>query len=67
MRSTLTNLSQAGIGGLGDAIGASDKNRTWVTEGDTHKFFFVRFATGMHRRVGEDARRDEPVTIGVLK
>jgi hypothetical protein len=67
MRSALTNVSQAGVGGLGDAIGASDKNRTWVTQGDTHKFFFVRFSTGIHRRVGEDVRRDEPITIGVLK
>ena len=67
MRSMLTNISQAGIQGLGAAIGASDKNRTWVTQGDTHKFFFVRFSTGIHRRVGEDIRRDEPVTIGQLK
>ncbi len=67
MRSMLTNMSQAGIQGLGDAIGASDKNRTWVSQGDTHKFFFVRFSTGIHRRVGEDVRRDEPLTIGQLK
>jgi hypothetical protein len=65
-RSTLTNLSQVGTGGLGDAIGASDKNRTWVSAGDTHKFFFVRFMTGTHRRVGEEVKRDEPISIGVL-
>lgn len=67
MRSTLSNICQAGIRGLGDAVGASDKNRTWITQGDTHKFFFVRFATGIHRRVGEEVRRDEPITIGVLR
>jgi hypothetical protein len=61
------NFGHAGIGGLGDAIGAFDKNQTWVTQGDTHKFFFVRFMTGIHRRVGEEVRREEPVTIGVLK
>ncbi len=67
MRSSLTNVGQAGCGGLGDAIGASDKNRTWVTGVDTHKFFFSRFMNGIHRRVGEEVRRDEPVTIGVMK
>lgn len=67
MRSTLNNLSQAGIKGLGDAVGASDKNRTWITDGDTNRFFFVRFATGIHRRVGEDVRRDEPISIGVIR
>jgi hypothetical protein len=66
-RYTRANFGHAGIGGLGDAIGAFDKNQTWVTQGDTHKFFFVRFMTGIHRRVGEEVRREEPVTIGVLK
>jgi hypothetical protein len=66
-RYTLANLGQAGIGGLGDAIGAFNKNQTWATQGDTHKSFFVRFITGIHRRVGKEVRRDEPVTIGVLK
>jgi hypothetical protein len=52
---------------LGDIIGAYEKNRTWVSSVDTHKFFFHRFMTGIHKRVGEEIRRDEPISIGVLK
>jgi hypothetical protein len=67
VRSALTNLGQAGFGGLGDVIGAYEKNRTWISSVDTHKFYFQRYMTGIHRRVGEEIRRDEPISIGVLK
>jgi hypothetical protein len=67
VRSALTNLGQAGFGGLGDVIGAYEKNRTWISSVDTHKFYFQRYMTGIHRRVGEEIRRDEPISIEVLK
>jgi hypothetical protein len=67
VRSALTNLGQAGFGGLGDVIGAYEKNRTWISSVDTHKFFFHRYMTGIHKRVGEEIRRDEPISIEVLK
>ena len=66
VRSALTNLGQAGFGGLGDVIGAYERNRTWISAVDTHKFYFHRFMTGIHKRVGEEIRRDEPISIGVL-
>ncbi len=67
IRSALTNLGQAAFGGLGDVIGAYERNRTWISAVDTHKFFFHRYMTGIHKRVGEEIRRDEPISIGVLK
>ncbi len=66
-RSSLTNVGQVGVGGLADAIGVNGKNKTWVSGADTHKFFFHRFMTGIHKRVGEEVRRDEPISIEVLK
>jgi hypothetical protein len=31
-----------------------------------HSFWFSRFMTGVHKRVGERKRQDEPITIDVL-
>ena len=67
VRSTVTNVSQAGAGGLGDVIGAYERNRTWISSVATHQFFYSRFMTGIHKRVGEVVKRDEPITIEVLK
>jgi hypothetical protein len=36
----------------------------WAT---FRKMKYNRFATGSYRRVGEEVRRDKPVTIGVLR
>jgi hypothetical protein len=66
-RSAVTNVSQAGVSGLGATIGAYEKNRLWISEVPTHSFWFTRFMTGIHWRVGEVRKQDEPITIGVLK
>jgi hypothetical protein len=66
-RSAVTNVSQAGVSGLGATIGAYEKSRLWISEVQTHSFWFTRFMTGIHRRVGEVRKQDEPITIGVLK
>ena len=65
-RSVITNISQAGVGGLGDAVGAYEKGRMWISKVSTHSFWFTRFMAGIHKRVGEVKRQDEPVTIDVL-
>ena len=65
-RSLVTNATQAGISGLGDSVGAYEKNRMWISGVVTHSFWFSRFMTGLHRRVGEVKRQDEPLTIDVL-
>ena len=64
--STWTNISQAGVNGLTDSVGAYERNRLWITEVETHSFWFSRFMTGILRRVGVDKRQDEVITIEVL-
>ena len=65
-RSFVTNASQAGVTGLSDSIGAYEKNRMWISGVPTHSFWFTRFMGGLHRRVGEVKRQDEPISIDVL-
>jgi len=67
MMSALSNIGQVGPGGLSDAIGIGGKGKSWISGGSTHKFHFSRFMTGIHKRVGEDVRRDEPISIGVIQ
>ena len=67
IRSAVTNVSQASVGGLGDVVGAYEKTRTWIYNVPTHTFFFTRFMGGLHRRVGEVVKRDEPITIQIMK
>jgi hypothetical protein len=52
-RSTIANIIQAGVDGLGDSVGAYQRNKIWVTKAPTQKFWFSRFMEGLHKRVGE--------------
>ena len=65
--SSLTNVSQAGVGGLGNSVGAYQWNKTWISSSVTHQFWFSRFMEGVHKRVGEIKKQDEAITIDVLK
>ena len=67
LRSHITNVHQASPGGLGDVVGAYERNRCWVSKVPTHTFWFTRFMEGLHRRVGEVVKPDWPVTIEVMK
>jgi hypothetical protein len=62
-RSTITNITQAGVEGLGDSIGAYQRNKIWVTSAPTQKFWFSRFMEGLHKRVGEIRMPDKILTI----
>jgi hypothetical protein len=66
-RSAVANVSQAGVSGLGATVGAYERGRMWISEVPTPSFWFTRFMTGIHRRVGEVQKQDEPITIDVLK
>ncbi len=37
VRSTITNIIQAGVGGLADSMGAYQRNKIWVTKASTKK------------------------------
>jgi hypothetical protein len=66
-RSTATNVAQASLGGLTDSIGAYERKRMWISNVETHQFWFTRFMGGLHKRVGELKKQDEPISIEVLK
>jgi hypothetical protein len=63
VRSTITNIIQAGVGGLEDSIGAYQRNKVWMTRAPTQKFWFSRFMEGLHKRVGEIRMPDKILTI----
>jgi hypothetical protein len=65
-RSVVTNISQAGVSGLDDSVGAYERGRMWISKVSTHSFWFSRFMNGVHKRVGEIKRQDEPIMIDVL-
>jgi len=63
--SSITNLSQASVGGLKDSVGAYQRNKMWISTSVSHQFWFSRFMEGVHKRVGEVRRQDEAITIDV--
>ena len=65
--SAMNNLSQAACEGLGESIGAYENKKIWFSKAVGHNFFISRFKEGLHRRVGEVVRPDEPITIEILK
>ena len=64
--SAVTNVTQAGVAGLGDSVGACERNRTWISNVAAHKFWHSRFMRGVHKRVGEVRKPDEIISIDVL-
>jgi hypothetical protein len=65
-RSVVTNISQAGVFGLGELVGAFERRKMWISQVVTHTFWFSRFMSGLHKRVGEIKKRDEAITIDVI-
>jgi hypothetical protein len=65
-RSAITNISQAGVSGLQDTIGAYKRNRCWISKVPTHTFWFHRLMVGIHKRMKEIRRQDEALSFDVL-
>jgi hypothetical protein len=63
VRSAVTNISQAGVSGLGDVVGAYERERVWISNVPTHSFWYSRFMVGLHKRVGEVRKPDRALTI----
>ncbi len=42
-RSVVTNISQVGVSGLDDAVGAYEKGRMWISNIPSHSFWFFHF------------------------
>jgi hypothetical protein len=64
--SAVTNISQACVGGLKDSVGAYERNRMFISKVVTHKFWYSRFMTGVHKRDGQIRRPDKELTIDVI-
>jgi hypothetical protein len=64
--SAITNISQAAVGGLKNSVGAYKRKRMWISDSSTHQFWFSRFMTGVHKRVGQVRKPDKEVTIDVI-
>jgi hypothetical protein len=64
-RSANTNASQVAVGGLSDSVGAYERNMIWISDVATHSFWFTRFMAGLHKRVSDIRKQDEPITIEI--
>jgi hypothetical protein len=64
--STVTNTSQASVGGLGNSVGAYERRRMWISSIVSHHFWFSRFIDGIHKRVGQVRKPDKEISIEVL-
>jgi hypothetical protein len=64
--STVTNISQASVGGLENYVGAYERRRMWISNAVSHQFWFSRFMTGIHKRVGQIRKADKEMSIEVL-
>jgi hypothetical protein len=62
----ITNISQAAVGGLENSVGAYERSRMWIWGSVTHKFWFARFMSGVHKRVGQVRKPDKELTIDVI-
>lgn len=67
MRSAITNFHQASAHGLEDVIGSYERKNLWISKVPSHTFWFSRFMTGVHKRVGEVVRQDWPIPIEVVQ
>jgi hypothetical protein len=64
--SAVTNISQAAVGGLEDSVGAYERNKMFISGVVTHKFWFSRFMSGVHKRVGQVRKPDRVLTIDII-
>jgi hypothetical protein len=66
LRTAVTNVCQAGVGGLSDTVGAYERNKVWISKVPTHTFWFSRFVAGCHKRVGQIRMPDRIFSIDAL-
>lgn len=67
LRASATNLFQAGPEGLKDRVAAFERSRLWLTTMPSQSYWFHRFVSGYHKRVGETKRQDEALLVETLK
>jgi hypothetical protein len=65
--SAVTNFSQDVVGGLEDSMGVHEHNCMFISGVVTHKFWYSRFMTGVHKHVGQIRKPDRVLTIDVIQ
>jgi hypothetical protein len=65
--STVTNILQAAVGGLENSVGAYERKRMWISNVVSHQFWFSRFMTGIHMRVGQVRKPDKEMSIATRR
>jgi hypothetical protein len=63
---TITDISQAAVGGLEDSVGAYKCKHMWILNVKSHQFWFLSFMTGIHKRVGQVRKPNKELPINVL-
>lgn len=66
-QTVITNVTRAGVTGLGETVAAHDAAKVYISEVGTHTLWFQRFMEGLKRRTGEVVRQDKAITIEVLQ
>ena len=65
-RSVLINAWQASAMGLSDSVGVYERIRAFISRVPTRSFWFSRFISGFHKRLGDCKRDDEPISIDII-
>ena len=66
-QSVITNISRAGVGGLGEKVGAYSRHKVWISNSATHQNWFSNFMVGIKKRTGSIVKQDKPITIEILQ
>ena len=67
MRSHCSNYAHICPDGLGSVFMGKDRAGSVVTFSKTNSELFSRFATGAHRRMGDNLKPDKPLTVPILR
>jgi hypothetical protein len=64
--STVTNITQAAVGGFENSVGAFEQNGIFISGVATHKFWFSQFMSGVHKQVGQVLKPNRVLTIDII-
>ena len=66
MRSAYSNIWHASRQTLTTSVMSRGMNKTYVTSCPTYGLWFERFMLGMHKRMGDEVRQDQAITLNVI-
>ena len=66
MTSVYSNIWYAFKHTLTTSVMARDLRKTFVTSGPSYSLWFERFVHGMHKRMGDEVRQDQAITLEMV-